>query len=67
MFRQRVEGFGLENYQAAREFERLLRPLALRKIAIEVSACQRDYQRAVRMLTMKSFNRIVAAERVQRY
>src|SRR5215813_5216971 len=66
MFRQCVEAFGLENYQAAREFERLSRPFTARQIAVEVSAGQRDDQWTLRMFTMKPFNRVVAAERVQR-
>ena len=66
MFRQCVEGFGLENYQTAREFERLSRQFAARQITVEVSAGQRDYQRTVGMFTMKTFNRGVAAERMQR-
>src|SRR5262249_23768780 len=66
VFRQCLEGLGLENYQAAREFKRLSRPFAARQIAVEVSAGQRDYQRMVGMFTMKTFNRIVAAERMKR-
>ena len=63
--RQFVEGFGLKNYQAAREFERLLRLFTARQIAVEVSAGQRDDQWSFRMFAMKTLDRVVAAERVQ--
>src|SRR5215813_10584990 len=65
VFRQCVEGFGLENYQAAREFERLLRPFTARQIAVEVSSGQRDDKWTFRMFAMKTLDRAVAAERVQ--
>src|SRR5215510_906419 len=65
VFRQFVEGFGLENYQAAREFERLSRPFTARQIAVEVSAGQRDDQWTFRMFAMKTLDRVVVAERVQ--
>src|SRR5215475_14288448 len=65
MFRQRVEGFGLENYQAACEFERLLRPSAFRQITVEVRAGQRDDQWPAGTFTAPTFDRVVTAKRVQ--
>jgi len=63
--RQFIKGFGLKNYQAAREFERLSRLFTARQIAVEVSAGQRDDQWTFRMFAMKTLDRVMAAERVQ--
>src|SRR5262249_28178807 len=63
--RQFVESFGLKDDQTRCEFQRHSRSFTFWKIAVKVRAGQRDNQRFVRALTMKTVDGIVAAARVQ--
>src|SRR5262245_25972986 len=66
MWRQFVYGHRLQHDEAGRDFERFLGAATLLKITIKVRPSERDDDRGVRALGVKTFDRRVAAAVVQR-
>lgn len=62
---QRLESFGLQDYNARGKLERLLRLLASLEITIEISTGERYYNWNSRMVPVNASDRRITAERVQ--